>query len=322
MRFISENTKNFLPVWLAPEEINDPAEFIKQYCGTHSIVYCRFILWQMLSNSVSTENQHIDASPGEQLYFFENLMPLIEAVYLLQRESAKMVEGMSSETIIENDNNLEITEAKLTHRLNYKAENINFNKGTFKKKQKNLRKHSIWYREKINDPISVIANFFDAYSLTSFRTYLYEVLQTTSNDHFYQKGSPSDVLYVLEKLESLINAAYLINDENFMFEVSDTSEVSDTFNEVKTVHRNLETTPSMLSKEEIEDPKKVLIDFFNFRSLKEWKKELIEINGFALSKHPAQEWGAWIDSLSIFVYSIKLTEALFLISLCYDNRQE
>lgn len=314
MRFISENTKNFLPVWMAPEEINDPAEFIKQYCGTHSIVYCRFILWQMLSNSVSTENQHIDASPGEQLYFFENLMPLIEAVYLLQRESAKKVEGMSSDTIIENNNNLDPAEAKLTHRLNYKAENINFNKETFKKRQKHLRKHSIWYREKINDPISVIDNFFDAYSLITFKTYFYEVLQTASNDHFYKKGSPSDVLYVLEKLESLINVAYLIHNENFMFEVSETS------NEVKVVQRNLETISSMLSMEEIEDPKKVLVDFFNFKSLKEWKQELIEVNSFALSKQPAQEWGPWIDSLSIFVYSVKLIEALYLIGGCNKEK--
>lgn len=313
MRFISENTKNFLPVWMAPEEINDPAEFIKQYCGTHSIVYCRFILWQMLSNSVSTENQHIDASPGEQLYFFENLMPLIEAVYLLQRESAKKVEGISSETIIENDNNLDLTDAKLTNRWNCEFRNINFNKGTFKKRQKHLRKHTIWYREKINDPISVIANFFDAYSLITFKTYFYEVLQTASNDHFYKKGSPSDVLYVLEKLESLINVAYLINDENFMFEVSDTS------NEVNAVHQNLETMPSMLSKEEIEDPKKVLVDFFTFKSLREWKQELIEVNSFALSNQPAQEWGAWIDSLSIFVYSIKLIEALYLIGGCNEK---
>lgn len=314
MRFISENTKEFHPVWMAPEEINDPAEFIKDYCKSHSIVYCRFILWQMLSNSVSTENQHIDASPGEQLYFFENLMPLIEAVYLLQDESAKKVEGMSFETIIETDNNLDLAEANLTHKSHYEAENINFNKGTFKKRQKHLRKHSIWYREKINDPISVIDNFFDAYSLTAFRTYLYEVLQTASNDHFYQKGSPSDVLYVLEKLESLINVAYLINDEDFMFVVGNTSD------EIQKVHRNLDITPSMLSKEEIKDPKKVLVDFFNFKSLREWKQELIEINSFALSKHPAQEWGSWIDSLSIFVYSIKLMEALYLIGGC-NNEQ-
>lgn len=313
MRFISENPKNFLPVWMAPEEINDPAEFIKQYCGTHSIVYCRFILWQMLSNSVSTENHHIDASPGEQLYFFENLMPLIEAVYLLQRESAKKVEGMSSEIIIENNNNLDPTEAKLTHCLNYKTENINFNKGTFKKRQKHLRKHSIWYREKINDPISVIDNFFDAYSLITFKTYFYEVLQTTSSDHFYRNGSPSDVLYLLEKLESLINTAYLINDENFIF------VVRDTFSEVRPVSQKLEMTLSMLSKEEMDDPKKVLTDFFNFKSFKEWKQDLQEINSFALSKHPAHEWGAWIDSLSIFVYSLKLIEALYLIGHGYDD---
>ena len=103
MRFASENNKDFHPVWMTPEEINDPAEFINEYCRSNSIVYCRFILWQMLSNSVSMENQHIYASAGEQLYFFENLMPLIEAVYLSQFESTKKVEVILSETIIETE---------------------------------------------------------------------------------------------------------------------------------------------------------------------------------------------------------------------------
>ncbi|MBE9460592.1 hypothetical protein ACFP1I_21850 [Dyadobacter subterraneus] len=314
MRFISEDDADVRPLWMSPQEINDPSEFIRQFCKTNSIVDCRFFLWQMLSNSISAKNPDVNASAGEQLYFFENLMPFIEAVFLLQHTDAKNIlnEGSEDAAIAENLNN-SVSDANCTVSNSPKF-SIKFKKSRFKKKQRHIRNHSIWYREKIEDPIQVIRNFFDAYSLMNFKTYFYEVLNATSADHFYQKGSPSDVLYNLERLESIINVAYLINGENL--EVTDIEPKPRVECSLKT---NYEIFSSMLSKEEMLNPQEVLQSFFSYKSLKEWKETLIEINDFALSKHPAYEWGVWIDVLPVFIHSVKLAEVLYLIGNSQEN---
>lgn len=316
MRFISEDDADVRPLWMSPQEINDPSEFIRQFCRTNSIVDCRFFLWQMLSNSVSAKNPDVNASAGEQLYFFENLMPFIEAVFLLQHTDAKNIPDESSEDAetAENINN-SIMDLNCTVSSSPKF-GTKFKKSRFRKKQRHLRNHSIWYREKIDDPIQVIHNFFDAYSLMNFKTYFYEVLNATSADHFYQKGSPSDVLYNLERLESMINVAYLINEENL--EVAD---IDPNPRDVRSCAANYEMIPSMLSKEEMLNPQEVLKSFFSYKSLKEWKETLIEINDFALSKHPAHEWGVWIDVLPVFIYSVKLAEVLYLIGNSQKNHK-
>src|SRR6218665_1458889 len=87
MRFISEDPASMLPVWMSPEELNNPSILIKEFCDLNTISDCRFMLWQMLSRSLSADSQHCQASCGEQLYFFENLMPFIEAVYLVRDAS-------------------------------------------------------------------------------------------------------------------------------------------------------------------------------------------------------------------------------------------
>ncbi|MNL70757.1 hypothetical protein D3C87_1958080 [compost metagenome] len=71
--------------------------------------------------------------------------------------------------------------------------------------------------------------------------------------------------------------------------------------------------PSLLDSEEMTHPQKVLTSFFDYKSLRDWKQELTEVHNFALSKHPAFEWGLCIDSLAVYVYSVKLVEALYVL---------
>ena len=104
MRFISEDAADVRPLWMSPQEINNPSEFISQFCRMHSIADCRFFLWQMLSNSVSAKNTDANASAGEQLYFFENLMPFIEAVFLLQHTDSERIVGVSTEDKASHEN--------------------------------------------------------------------------------------------------------------------------------------------------------------------------------------------------------------------------
>jgi len=318
MRFISEDDADVRPLWMSPQEINDPPKFIRQFCSLHSIADCRFFLWQMLSNSVSAKNPDANASAGEQLYFFENLMPFIEAVFLLQHTDAEQVVALSAENRAFNEN----IEDSVHDKNSVASASVNSpltdqtKKSKFRKKHKKLKNHSVWYRERINDPFQVIRSFFDYSSLMSFKMNLYEILKVTSEEYFYQKGSPNSVSHHLERLESIINAAYLMNEGD----LGHTDVKSKSEDQQFPVTQ--EMPHSLLTKEEILNPHKVLTSFFEYKSLKEWKKALIEINDFALSKHPAHEWGVWIDALPVFVHSVKLAEALYLIGRSEEQHTE
>jgi len=316
MRFISEDPADVRPLWMSPEEINDPSEFIHQFCRMHSIDDCRFFLWQMLSNSVSANGTDADASAGEQFYFFENLMPFIEAVFLLQYTDAEKVVDVSSENNAYHEN----IESSVSDKNSVMGASDYFpltdqiEKSKLKKRLKKLKFHSVWYRKRINDPFQIIRSFFDYSSLMSFKANLYEILKVTSEDYFYQTGSPNSVSHHLERLESIINVAYLMIGEDL-----GRTEIKSKLEDQQLHH---EVFHSLLTKEEILNPYKVLADFFDYKSLKEWKKALIEINDFALSKHPAHEWGVWIDALPVFAHSVKLAEALYLIGRSEEQHTE
>ncbi len=82
MRHTTSNPEFQYPVWMSPEEMAEPGELLREFCRSWDLADCRFYLWQMLSNSISYDHPHIEAMPGDQIYFFENLIAMIEAVYL------------------------------------------------------------------------------------------------------------------------------------------------------------------------------------------------------------------------------------------------
>jgi hypothetical protein len=119
------------------------------------------------------------------------------------------------------------------------------------------------------------------------------------------------------QLESIINAAYLMNGEDLVH-----TDINSKSEDPQLPSLTHEMSHSLLTKEEISNPHQVLASFFEYKSLKEWKKALIEINDFALSKHLAHEWGVWIDALPVFVHSVKLAEALYLIGRSQEEQDE
>lgn len=181
MRFISEDHTDVSPLWMSPQEINDPSELIRQFCNLHSIADCRFFLWQMLSNSVSAKNTDINASAGEQLYFFENLMPFIEAVFLLQHTDAEQVVDVSSENKASREN-IESSVSDKNSAVSASKDSIltgQTKKSKHSKKHKKLKNNSVWYRERINDPFQVIRSFFDYSSIMSFKINLNSEINIT-----------------------------------------------------------------------------------------------------------------------------------------------
>src|ERR1700736_325888 len=72
---------------------------------------------------------------------------------------------------------------------------------------------SIWYKEEIKDPYQVIAECFTCASVDSYRRTIKDVLLIVSKDKMYRKENPADLLYSFKMIESVMNAAFLINLE-------------------------------------------------------------------------------------------------------------
>lgn len=293
MRFISENPADMRPVWMSQNEIEVPDNLLKQFFQDFSLTDCRFFLWQMLSASVATENKNSQAGNGELIYFFENLTPAIEAMYLVVKTQPPSTleasgESVSSQINISQDCNQRL-KAEPDVKVSKNSPNALAEK-KWKKISKRVRRNSIWFKEKINDPYQVVSSFIDGYSLEEFNNYLLGILEACSLNHFYQKASPADVLHFFENLESIINASYLV------YRMSDRD---DDFG-------GSELLAGCCSN----DLTKFLVGFFDYKSLEQWKQDLSEICNFSLSNQAAHLWVDWIDTLAIYTGLTKLVELL------------
>lgn len=104
------------------------------------------------------------------------------------------------------------------------------------------------------------------------------------------------MLYLLEKLESAINASYLI----WKFEPSGPiGDQSPSPAEI-TFKRKIEADNNEPGDQEINRAMEFIGKFFAFRSLRDWKEELREICMYSLRDSTPLEWGVWIDSMTIY----------------------
>ncbi|MCF2446937.1 HEPN domain-containing protein [Dyadobacter sp. CY345] len=119
MRYTTSSEEHQYPVWISPEEMASPADFVRNFCDSWKLSDCRFYLWQMLSNSISYEFTHIEASAGGQIFFFENIMAMIESVYLLNTETEKSaINGNIAPSRVQDSDNLsEISKEDLLDKI-------------------------------------------------------------------------------------------------------------------------------------------------------------------------------------------------------------
>lgn len=292
MRFISDDANDLKPAWMSSQETECPEKLLPGFWKHYTIADCRFFLWQMLSASISTENQDVDASPGEQISFFENLVVYLEASFILDnREPLSKAKRDEPETDEPGESFMDIKPGEKPPK----------DDKPHRKFHKRLKRLSIWHRDGFDDPYAILDSFFDAYDLPSFKARLYDILQVCCQEKYYDKGCPADVLYFLEKVESIINAAYLIL----------ISEEAKWLDKSKTA---MECIANIESECETEQPAVIiqcLKEFFEYKSLKKWKQELNRICLYSLSSQSAQEWGAWIDSLTLYKLICRLAETAF-----------
>src|SRR6185503_19627351 len=173
-------------------------------------------------------------------------------------------------------------------------------------------KTSIWYKDEITDPNQIIAEFFSAAGLSDNRKIIHNLLLAANSTKMYNKDAPGDLLFHMRLFESLINAAYLINQEKRKSPL----EIPNygLFNPNLYRGWGKDTTdwdflPRTLSLKEYKNPYVVIKRFFKFLSLEEWKRQLNDILEYALGKDTLFEAGVYIDSLSIYLHMTKLIEA-------------
>jgi len=177
---------------------------------------------------------------------------------------------------------------------------------------------SIWYKNEITDPYQAIAEFFTAADVAYYRKTIKGALDAACSGKFWNKCSPGDLLWFFERLESVINAAYLINKEKKKSPLSIGKE--DVFNPNLYCSWHADLTewdffPRALSLKEYINPYLVFKRFFKYLALPEWKQELHDLADYALMTTNMAEAGIDFDTLPIYFHLTKLVEAVHLIDV-------
>ena len=186
------------------------------------------------------------------------------------------------------------------------------------KAAKDYLQTSLWYKEKITDPYQVIAEFFCSAGLTAYRKCIKAALGAASGKHIWRKYNPGDLLYEFKMIESVINAAYLINKENKTSPLIIKKESS--FNPNLFCGWHVDSTqwdyfPRVLSFKEYVNPYLTFKRFFKYLSLPKWKQELQDLLEYALVETSLAEAGIEKDMLSLYLHLTKLIEAAHLIDV-------
>jgi hypothetical protein len=186
------------------------------------------------------------------------------------------------------------------------------------KKNNDYLSTSLWYRKEIKDPYQTIGEYFSYVTIDSFRKKIKGVLIAVEKDQLYRKDGPTDLLYDFKMIESVMNAAYIINQENKKspFDISP----ADVFNKNLYYGRYSKRTewdyfPRSLSMKEFIDPYLVFKKFFKTKEIGEWKNVMEKIFEYAITDASFIEGGLDLDALSVYFHLTKLFEAAHLIDV-------
>lgn len=186
------------------------------------------------------------------------------------------------------------------------------------KEQPDYLATSLWYKEEIADPYQVIAEFFSAADVVSHKKTIKAAISAAGSDRICNKQNPGDLLYDFKLLESVINAAYLIDKEKKKSPLRIDNDNVFNPNLFCGWHNGLtqwDYLPRMLSFKEYINPYLVFKRVFKFMPLIEWKRELNDILEYALARNSFWDAGIDFNTLPIFTHLTKLVEAVHLIDV-------
>ncbi len=181
---------------------------------------------------------------------------------------------------------------------------------------------SLWYKDPITDPNQVIAEFFSAASLADYRKRIKAALKAAAGKHIWPKKNPGALLYYFKMIESVINAAWLINKENKTLPLLINKENPfnpNIFCGWQSDDTQWDFFPRFLSFKEYVDPYITFKRFFKYLALPVWKDELQDLLEYALVETSLHEAGMKKDMLSLYFHLSKLVEAAHLIDVRENN---
>lgn len=176
---------------------------------------------------------------------------------------------------------------------------------------------SVWFKDKITDPYQIIAAFFDAADIAHHRKIIKNILQVACSDRCWEKQEPGHLLYEFSLLESVINAAWVLDQEKKKDPLFINPE--DVFNPNLYVgwHGKLtkwDFLPRSLSYKEFANPYRVFKRFFRFQDIANWKEQLQLLMDYSLRSMNLLELED-IRPLSLYFQLTKLVEAAHLIDV-------
>ncbi|WP_345027540.1 hypothetical protein [Ravibacter arvi] len=260
---------------MSPEEVTEPAKFISDFCRSWDLSDCRFYLWQMLSNSIASDSQLIGASSGSQVYFFENIVTMIEAVYLVNRmleTAADRSPGKGEEVV---------------------KEPVGIgSEGLFVYRDEESERNSSSVPASLNGIESELSLFFDSYKPEDFAVRWRTILEAYSAQDYYKQGSPSDVLYAIERLTDLIKAA---------------QEIFRQLTGESPSYNGPEATATL------GNAYSVIRQFFEMRGLDDWERCLRHVLFFALSTDDPDEGVCKEDTLWLYNVVYELVKGCWMV---------
>ena len=165
--------------------------------------------------------------------------------------------------------------------------------------------------DKIN-PYVIIRQFYDFEELAEMKKLFQDSCKAAlSSKYTWENGSPGNLLYFYDQLEILVEACFLIyNNDEFRKRVL--KKVKSTKNKKMTRYPDF---PCSLTLEEYMNPLIVIRDFFDHHNLLEWKRSIHSWMEAALSNFSILE-NINPEDLLPYCYSIdKLMEASYRIVL-------
>jgi len=179
--------------------------------------------------------------------------------------------------------------------------------------------------EDITNPYRVISHYFSWSALPAQRTSIRQIIAASIKERHWNKGHPRILIHAGERIEKLIEAAYLIQREDDKIannpSIINSSEVrKDVVNPElycgwAVMFFPWDYFPRHLTKAEYINPYKALRKFFKYRSLPEWKGLMKELMDCALSPQSVYELGAYFNVIKVSTMLQKLVEAAHLIEV-------
>ena len=158
------------------------------------------------------------------------------------------------------------------------------------------------------DPRQIIRDFFIYSDLAFYRKTIRQVVRVASSHRIWTKSEPGELVDEFKLLESVINAAYILNKKGKR-EFPKVAPVAG-------AESRQDFIPRFLTGKEYGNPYRVFRRFFAFRSLAGWKEVMQALLDHCIrSSSIMEEEHKEVDIIGLYVYLTKLVEAAYLIEL-------